>query len=187
MPSEGSNLRPTIQTPEGFLAECQRRGIKLTIEGEKIRATGKPPAKPEAFAAFLRSRKSELLALLRPSEEPQQAAASPLPLAAVEPLQEQEVRQSARQKLLEWALSESSRGLLPELAEPLTLPSGNVVQAGGAAAWLIAAESRRVGLADHAAAWPDCALALHIVERDMVALASWTAVSARNEGRKLEN
>jgi hypothetical protein len=55
---------PTIQTPEGFLSECQRRGIKLTAHGDTIKATGKPPANPEKFAAFLAAKKPELLALL---------------------------------------------------------------------------------------------------------------------------
>lgn len=71
MPTGALELR-TIQTPgegsnllvEGFLAECQRRGIKLTAQGGTIRATGKAPANPEKFAAFLKAKKPELLALL---------------------------------------------------------------------------------------------------------------------------
>ncbi len=59
---------PTIQTPEGFLLECQRRGIKLTAQGGTIKATGKPPANPEKFAAFLKAKKPELLALLSGGE-----------------------------------------------------------------------------------------------------------------------
>ena len=61
---------PTVQTPEGFLSECQRRGIKLTAKEGTIKATGKPPANPEKFAAFLRSKKPALLEIL---------SASPLP------------------------------------------------------------------------------------------------------------
>ena len=59
---------PTLQTPEGFLAECQRRGIKLTAQGGTIKASGKPPANPEKFAAFLKAKKPELLALLQSTD-----------------------------------------------------------------------------------------------------------------------
>ena len=63
----GATARGTVQTPEGFLTECQRRGIKLTSRAGAIKATGKPPANPEKFAVFLKSKKPELLALLQVS------------------------------------------------------------------------------------------------------------------------
>jgi hypothetical protein len=59
---------PTIPTPEAFLLECQRRGIKLTVKEGTIKASGKPPANPEKFAAFLKAKKPDLLALLSTSE-----------------------------------------------------------------------------------------------------------------------
>jgi hypothetical protein len=49
-------------------------------------------------------------------------------------------------------------------------PPGQRVAPGGLSAWLIAAESRSVGLLHHASAWPDCQLALEILQRDMAAL-----------------
>lgn len=56
--------QPSIRTPEAFLAECRRRGIKLSLSGDRIEATGRRPANPEKFTAFLRAKKPELAALL---------------------------------------------------------------------------------------------------------------------------
>ena len=69
---------PTLQTPEGFLTECQRRGIKLTAQGGTIKASGKPPANPEKFAAFLKAKKPELLALLSPESLTSKISSEPL-------------------------------------------------------------------------------------------------------------
>ena len=150
-----------IQTPEGFLAECRKRGIKLAVKGETIKATGKPPAKPEAFAAFLRAKKPELLALLRTSEgnphggkTAHYSAPNNFQAEALEP------------PLVAWAVEEAKEGTLPELSEPLTLPSRQIVPADGAAAWLIAAQSRATSLSQHSEAFAE-------LVRDMEALARW--------------
>ena len=247
MPGEGSNLRPTIQTPEGFLAECHKRGIKLTAINGAIKATGKPPANPEKFAAFLRSQKPDLLALLSPSREAESSELRQVkaPFVAGEPtlpndaekyrestvktqpilpelvevgkespselrqvatkfaprlehietvsrgefeqvgtvLPSTELYQDKRQEVLTWALQEAKKGTLPEpmrgagrsseLAEALTLPSGQVVPAAGASAWLIAGHDRalRLGLQPY----PDCEAALMILRHDLRALSLWAA------------
>ena len=85
MPNQGS-VQPAITTPESFLTECQRRGIKLTARDGTIKASGKPPINPEKFAAFLKSKKPELLALLTPTragELQQVATKSPSELGQV--------------------------------------------------------------------------------------------------------
>lgn len=53
-----------MTAPAEFVAECRQRGIKLTVKGDTIRATGKPPANPERFAAYLQKQKEELITLL---------------------------------------------------------------------------------------------------------------------------
>jgi hypothetical protein len=56
---------PSPPSPEAFLAECHRRGIRLTVSGETIKASGRPPARPEAFKAYLIAKKPELLKVLQ--------------------------------------------------------------------------------------------------------------------------
>lgn len=72
-----------VPTPEAFLAECQRRGIRLTAEDSKIKASGRPPTNPSKFHAYLIAKKPELLALLRASsvgqERENQARVDPAP------------------------------------------------------------------------------------------------------------
>ena len=84
-----------------------------------------------------------------------------------------ELYQDKRQEVLSWALFESRRGLLPDLAEALTLPSGQVVPGAGASAWLIAWHDRalRLGLQPY----PDCEAALMILRHDLRALSLWAA------------
>ena len=91
--------------------------------------------------------------------------------------------QDKRQEVLTWALQEAKKGTLPEpmrgagrssdLAEALTLPSGQVVPAAGASAWLIARHDRalRLGLQPY----PDCEAALMILRHDLRALSLWAA------------
>ena len=55
---------PSIPTPEAFLAECLRRGIKLTAQDGAIKASGKPPANPQSFIRYVKAKKPELIALL---------------------------------------------------------------------------------------------------------------------------
>ena len=180
---------PTIQTPEGFLAECRKRGIKLTVKDGTIKASGKPPANLEKFAAFLAARKPELLVLLsgnlaKPgiSRELEHVGTEP-PHQLAEVGEVSQIAASLR-PVLAWALSESHRGLLPEIAEPLALPSGNVVQPGHAAAWLIAAEIRSAGLLRHASKFPDCQLAHEIVINDMNAISLHVAKNAAPQGER---
>lgn len=61
--------------PSDFVTTCNRRGIRLQVVGDKIRATGTPPPNPEAFAAYLRAHKPALLELLagRPTPTPAEA------------------------------------------------------------------------------------------------------------------
>lgn len=51
-------------TAPAFVAQCQRQGIRLTVVEGKLKASGNPPPKPEAFAAFLKARKEEIVAEL---------------------------------------------------------------------------------------------------------------------------
>lgn len=48
-------------TAPAFVAQCQRQGIRLTVVEGKLKASGNPPPKPEAFAAFLKARKAEIV------------------------------------------------------------------------------------------------------------------------------
>ena len=71
--------------------------------------------------------------------------------------------------MLTWALSEAIKGTLPETCEPLVLPSGQKVQAAGAAAWLIAGNERALRLRGQP--FPDCEAAFLILRQDLKQLA----------------
>lgn len=92
-------------TVEAFLAECQRRGIKLTVQGETIKASGRPPAKPEAFKAYLIAKKPELLKHLQAPQIGQESAS-----------QTQEDRRELSH------VSEHSHGLTQEATVPSSPP-----------------------------------------------------------------
>ena len=51
-------------TPAEFVATCRRKGIRLRVVGEKIKASGNPPAHPEVFAAYLKAQKPALVEIL---------------------------------------------------------------------------------------------------------------------------
>ncbi|MBB6054110.1 hypothetical protein [Armatimonas rosea] len=53
-----------VTSPADFLAECRKRGIKLAATNGTIKATGRPPARPDSFAKYLQTHKEELLSLL---------------------------------------------------------------------------------------------------------------------------
>lgn len=185
---------PTIQTPEGFLAECQRRGIKLTAKDGTIKASGKPPANPEKFAAFLKAKKPELLALL----EARDSVNAPAVLESVPTVSNEtvEIQPSAaefeqkcieipsgslypdsRQEVLTWALDTARARLLPEPDAPLLLPSGQYVPAGGAAAWLLDRQALAVRLQAQGQKYPDAHSAFLVVRQDLRALCLWCAAA----------
>jgi hypothetical protein len=77
----------TLQ-PAEFLAECRRRGVRLSVTGDKIRASGTPPSKPDAFTRYLVHHKAALLPLIVPEKlalapNPQEPGLPPVPEVGV--------------------------------------------------------------------------------------------------------
>jgi hypothetical protein len=70
--------------PAEFLAECRRRGVRLSASGGKIRASGTPPSRPESFARYLTLHKNELLDLLTPGAVSRSFATAPNPPSATD-------------------------------------------------------------------------------------------------------
>jgi len=125
---------PTIETVEGFVVECRRRGITLTAAGDSIKATGKPPANPEKFAAFLKAKKPEMIAFLTAPPHPVEEEVHRWESILYNPGDQ-------RGELLAWALAESLAGRLPEPSQAIKLYNGAWVGGndGSSGEWFISA------------------------------------------------
>jgi tubulysin polyketide synthase-like protein len=93
-----------------LLAELRRRGLVLSVDGEKIKVRGPQAALTAETAATISARKSELLVLIKTELESTRAAPPPIT---------PEVRRRAaafRRQMDEWAAS--GRWALPALVLP---------------------------------------------------------------------
>jgi hypothetical protein len=175
--AEGSNLRrDTGERSGGTQAKHSKSTGTGTTEHDFMEGPQKAAKSlPEAGNPMLVSGYGNPILSLPETGNPMELSESGKSHGAIPELRQLE-QVGAENKLTEviaWACSEAHRGFLPEPAEALPLPSGNVVPANGAAAWLIAAESRSEGLEIHSHTSIDCTLALGIVRRDMEAIAIW--------------
>lgn len=150
-------------TPAEFVATCGRRGIRLRVVGDKIKATGNPPANPEAFAAYLKAQKPELVEILTgnvfavartPAQEAQGGQTTPpnaqrgllappdakqgIP-AGVEGWDEAPEVAVAMRRRIRAAVDQARAGTFPELG-PVELGSGRTVS--NPPVWLLAAVKR---------------------------------------------
>ena len=153
---DSADPTPKSHESEGLKSEASENLTKPNISREMEQIGKENLGELQLLATKKETQLAEVgakFALLKPSQNP--------------------VIESQLTPVLAWALTEAHHGHLPEPSGALYLPSGNVVLADGLTAWLLAAESRRVGLHVHSHTSIDCTLALGVVDRDMKHIARW--------------
>ena len=155
-----------------YVEALAARGVILWREGDSLKLRAPAGVLTPAVLARLKQAKPKILPVL-PSEAPQvEVLPSPLVAGEAPKLKPGDLFPAGdcRQEVIAWALSEAKKKTLPELVEqPLTLPSGQVVQPGHASDWLLT----RYEVALRLALVPtgDAPAALLILRRDLYALA----------------
>jgi hypothetical protein len=158
-----------VPAPGEFIATAQERGFLFSVEpGGRIGVTPPAPgAITEAFRRYVRMRKPEILALLRPLADGDLLTSKDTPLVSVPKTDDEEF--AAR---ISWAVSMAKAGRFPKPSEPLIIRlPGSLTVVHDPAQWLLEGIVRAERLREMP--YPDCVAAYEVLCRQLVEIAKW--------------